>query len=93
MNLNLIKGRKEMTKLYSRLSDHETVLELWEASTKHPDSIFYFSKFNKNPFLDEKSQIFPWLLECASRLNWPFHTYCLASFAMELYDTSWGTGF
>lgn len=36
-----------MTKLYSRLSDHETVLELWEASTKHPDSIFYFSEFNK----------------------------------------------
>lgn len=82
-----------MTKLYSRLSDHETILELWEASTKHPDSIFYFSEFNKNPFLDDKSQIFPWLLECASRLNWPFHTYCLASFAMELYDTSWGTGF
>ena len=54
-----------MTKLYSRLSDHETVLELWEASTKHPDSIFYFSEFNKNPFLDDKSQIFPWLLECA----------------------------
>ena len=32
-----------MYKLYSRISDHETVLELWEASTKHPDSIFFFS--------------------------------------------------
>ena len=34
-----------MYKLYSRISDHETVLELWGASTKHPDSVFYFSDF------------------------------------------------
>ncbi len=82
-----------MTKLYSRLSDHETVLELWEASTKHPDSIFYFSDFRKTEFIPAKEQIFPWLLECASKMIWPFHSYCLASFAMELYDMSWGTGF
>ena len=34
-----------MRKLYSRVKDHETVLELWGASTKHPDSVFYFSDF------------------------------------------------
>ena len=76
-----------MTKLYSRLSDHETVLELWGASTKHPDSIYYFSDFRKTDFIPAKEQIFPWLLECASRLMFPFHSYCLASFAMELYET------
>ncbi len=75
-----------MTKLYSRLSDHETVLELWEASTKHPDSIFYFSDFEKTSFIPAKEQIFPWLLECASKLMFPFHSYCLASYAMELYE-------
>ena len=82
-----------MTKLYSRLSDHETVLELWEASTKHPDSVFYFSNFEKTKFLPDNVQTFQWLLECASKLTWPFHAFCLANFAMELYDfKSWGTG-
>lgn len=82
-----------MTKLYSRLSDHETVLELWEASTKHPDSVFYFSDFRKNEYLPDSAQTFQWLLECASKLMWPFHAFCLADFAMELYDSkSWGTG-
>lgn len=72
-----------MIKLYSRISDHDTVLELWGASTKHPDSIFYFSNFKKSEWVDEKAQIFQWLLECASKLNFPFHTYELAEFAMD----------
>ena len=79
-----------MTKLYSRISDHETILELWEASTKHPDSVFYFSDFRKTSFIPAKEQIFPWLLECSSKLTWVFHSYCLASFAMELYEQSFG---
>ena len=75
-----------MAKLYSRVSDHETILELWGASTKHPDSVFYFSDFNKVDYFSEDSQIFQWLLECASRLCFPFHAYSLARFAMELYE-------
>jgi len=44
-------------KLYSRLSDHETVLECWGASTKHPDSWFFFSDFEKSDWVDEQFQI------------------------------------
>ena len=75
-----------MTKLYSRVADHETVLELWEASTKHPDSVFYFSKFEKSPYINEGIQVFQWMLECASKLTWPFHAHALANKAMEYYD-------
>lgn len=70
--------------LYSRLSDHETVFEIWGGSTKHPDVTFYFSDFNKSPYVDEQSQIFPWLLECASKMIFPSSTWRVADFAMEM---------
>lgn len=73
-------------KLYSRISDHETVLELWGASTKHPDSIFYFSDFKKCSFINEQAQVFQWMLECASKLNFPFHAYDLAKRAIEFHE-------
>ena len=75
-----------MTKLYSRLSDHETVLELWGASTKHPDSIFFFSDFQKCEWIEDKYQVFQWLLECASKLTFPFHAYDLMLFAKDCYE-------
>lgn len=73
-------------KLYSRLDDHEIVLELWGASTKHPDSVFYFSDFQLSEWTDAEDQIFQWLLECASKLNWPYHAYRLACKAIEIYE-------
>ena len=51
-------------KLYSKLSDHETVLELWGGSTKHPDSKFFFSDFTPCCFIDPQEQIFPFTLIC-----------------------------
>jgi len=75
-----------MYKLYSRLSDHETVLELWSASTKHPDSTFYFSKFKLCDWFDAKDQIVPWIFECASKLNFPIHAYELSKWGCELYE-------
>ena len=48
-------------RLYSRLEDGETVLELWGGSTKHPDSIFYFSDFNKKDWIDYKNQSIQWI--------------------------------
>ena len=75
-------------KLYSRISDHETVLEIWGASTKHPDSIFYFSSFQLCDWFEPEVQIAPWLFECASKMNWPFHAYALASWACEAYEAS-----
>lgn len=76
-------------KLYSRVSDKETILELWGASTKHPDSTFCFSNFRKCEFVDEDAQIFQWLLECASKLNFPFHAMELAEFAMRYENTKY----
>ena len=78
-----------MIKLYSRLSDHETILELWGASTRHPDSMFYFSDFKKSEWVDENAQIFQWILECASKMNFPFHGYELAKYAMEFGWRGW----
>ena len=68
-------------------TEKDLTLELWGGSTKHPDSKFYFSDFKKNPYIDEKHQIFQWLLECASSLDWPFHAKELAEDALKNYVT------
>lgn len=77
-------------KLYSRLSDHETVLELWGGSTKHPDSVFYFSDFKLCDWFDPQDQIAPWIFECASKMNFPIHSYCLARWACDIYEAGRG---
>ena len=78
-----------MYKLYSRLFDHETVLELWGASTKHPDSMFFFSNFKLCDWFEPKDQIIPWIFECASKLNIPYHSYELAKWACNIYEKSY----
>ena len=77
-------------KLYSRLSDHDTILELWGGSNKHPDSIFYFSDFKLCDWFEPWSQIVPWIFECASKLNFPTHAYFLAKWACEIFETERG---
>lgn len=75
-----------MIKVY-KTDEDEMILELWGASTKHPDSKFYFSNFNKSPFVYEEHQIFQWLLECASKLTFPMHAKELAEFALQNFIT------
>lgn len=75
-----------MYKLYSRLNDHETILECWGASTKHPDSVFHFSDFLLSEWFEPEAQIVPWLFECASKMNIPYHSYDLAKWACERYE-------
>lgn len=58
------------------------ILELWGASTKHPDSVFYFNDFQKNDFLTDEEQLFPWICECASKLIFPFHAVELVEWAL-----------
>lgn len=79
-----------MFKLYSRIEDKETILELWEASTKHPDATFFFSDFYLCEYFEPQSQIVPWIFECASKLNFPYHAYSLARWACDLYELSRG---
>lgn len=82
----MIQGRK----LYSRIEDRETILELWGGSTKHPDSRFFFSKFELCEWFEPQDQIIPWIFECASKLNLPYHAYSLALWACDLYELSRG---
>ena len=58
------------------------VLEMWGASTKHPDSIFFFDEFKKSDFFNDEAQVFQWLLECASRMAWPMTAKEIADEAM-----------
>lgn len=68
-------------------SQKDLTLELWGSSTKHPDSKFYFSDFKKSDIIPEEYQVFQWVLECASKLTWPFHARELAQYAMDnLYN-------
>ena len=59
--------------------NNDYVCELWNASTKHPDSCFNMKNFKKVEFIEDKYQVYQWLLECASKLTFPF-------FAKELVD-------
>ena len=43
--------------------------------------------FKKSIWVDEENQIFQWLLECASKLNFPFHAYQLMKFAENYFET------
>lgn len=72
-------------KLYKN-KENDYVLELWGASTKHPDSIFHMvadEKFKINEYLDLQCQVFQWLLLCASELSWPFHAKALTEYALK----------
>lgn len=69
-----------------RLYDKEgcgKVLEIWGASTKHPDVMFFFNDYKKVDFIDEEHQVFQWVLECASKLLFPSTAKELAEYALE----------
>lgn len=70
-------------------ADGVYILELWGGSTKHPDSVFSMADFHMADWCDPnnpevvKGQVFQWLLECASKLTFPFHAAQLAEYALE----------
>ena len=61
--------------------NNDYVCELWGGSTKHPDSVFNMKNFKKADFLDDKYQVYQWLLECASKLTFPCHARDLVDYA------------
>lgn len=68
--------------------ENDYVLELWGASTKHPDSIFHMNwdrKYQKSLFLydDDKYEVFQWLLHCASSLTFRPHAKALVEYALK----------
>ena len=64
-------------------ADHGKILEVWGASKKHPDCVFFFDKFEKTDLFPEEKQVFQWLLECASKLTFPFNAVMLAQYALD----------
>ena len=80
--------------LYGRVDTKEIVLESWGASTKHPDMIEHFTEWadyeNAKQYLvcpqEDNGFIFQWLLNCASRRLFPFHTFCLMEYARKYYE-------
>lgn len=70
-------------------SEGNYVLELWAASTKHPDSVFHMEDFEMAFWVDKNDpqqvdgQVFQWLLECASKLTFPPHAEELAQYALK----------
>lgn len=71
--------------LYLYESECDYMLESWGASTKHPDTINYYSDsdFIKNQYIDRCSQVFNFLCYCASLQFMPYHAMKIASFAIE----------
>ena len=51
-------------------------IELWGASTKHPDSVFYFKDHKTSGAVVRGCHwdIYQWLIEVASQMTYPFHT-------------------
>lgn len=77
-----------MYKLYSRIDTHDTYLELWGASTKHPDSMFRFSDFKLCDWFPPYRQLFQWILECASKMSFPIHARELTDFALVVWEAA-----
>ena len=47
----------------------------------------YFSDFNKSEWVAVEHQVFQWLLECASKMRFPFTAKQIADLAYEKYVT------
>ncbi len=59
-------------------------LEIWDASTKHPDVCFSFADFEMTCFMSFESNIVAWLAQCASRLSFAYNMYTILSMATEV---------
>lgn len=72
---------------YDENNEKDLTLEVWSSSTKYPDAKFYFKDFDRTDWVAEEHQVFQWLLECASRMNFPMTAKQIAELAFEKYVT------
>ena len=78
-----------MLKLYSRLEDKALVLEVWGASTKHPDVQFEYTReqrLSEMCFQSRWTQDFKFILECASKMLWVGTAIELTNLAKAFYE-------
>lgn len=77
--------KKGYFRLYKLEDDY--MLECWGGSTKHPDTIDYFSEWeDKTDLFPQELQLYQWLLWIASHKTWQFHAIKLVEFATQLLD-------
>lgn len=75
-------------KFYSSIDTKDTYLELWGASTKHPDVMYRFSDYeDRAEWIYEEWLVYQWLIYCASRLSFPSTTAEIVEFAQRYYQT------
>lgn len=75
-------------KLYSRISDHALILELWGSSTKHPDCVFTYTKEMRREeqcFQARWTQDYKFLLKCAGDMLWVQTASKLTQIAQAMY--------
>lgn len=66
-------------KLYSRVSDHETFLEIWESGAERPGAVFIYSPaFCANNY----GELIPWIFECAGKFRSPYVAFELAQWGL-----------
>lgn len=71
---------------YSSVETKETYLELWGASTKHPDVSYNFSNYkDRCEWLDDTALMYQWLLFCASKLSFPYHSWELSTYINNIF--------
>lgn len=76
----------EHFRLYSNLDNKETYFETWGASTKHPDVMYRFSDYeDRNAYSSIEALVFQWIVFCASRQFFPFHTVEILDWILDIY--------
>lgn len=70
---------------YDENEKEDLTFEIW-SNPQYPAK-FYFSDFEKTDRIEEKHQIFQWLLECASKMHSPVIAKQVVEFALKNYVT------
>ena len=72
--------------VYLVKNDNDFVFESWSSSTKRPDVIYKFSKWeNKSHYIKDTLQIYQWILFIASDTLFPIRAREIALFAEVVY--------
>ena len=78
-----------MIKIIYNKSTRKYRCELWASSTKHPDTVFHYEDFEESEVCPGfRVNYFAWLMEIASKMNFPTHTYEIAKFAIDRYENA-----
>lgn len=61
----------------------DIVMELWNASTKHPDIAFSYDDFYASDFMDDNDNIVAWIAYCATKVYFRSTMYRILKLATK----------